>query len=151
MTTAAWCPEDELQAERDLLETYRERLREADLTIGSLNAKLLARPSQISIHRHQNGEDVGRSSNGRGSSITFSGSCSSIRSSRDNISSNSRRSRSDRSGQDGDGSGSVGDGGGAVVVVVVVIGVVVVVAAAAVMVVVAMAAAAAIVVVAVVM
>lgn len=50
----AWCPDEERQAERELMETYRERLREADRTIGGLNAKLSARPSQISVHRHQN-------------------------------------------------------------------------------------------------
>ena len=55
---AAWCPEEEIQAERDLLQTYRERLREADITINNLNAKLAARPSQSSVHRHQNGTKV---------------------------------------------------------------------------------------------
>ncbi|XP_076441594.1 galactosylgalactosylxylosylprotein 3-beta-glucuronosyltransferase 3-like isoform X2 [Babylonia areolata] len=51
---AAWCPDEEVQAERELLETYRERLQKADITINNLNAKLSARPSQISVHRHQN-------------------------------------------------------------------------------------------------
>lgn len=49
---AAWCPADEQREERELLETYRDRLREADMTIGRLNAKLAARPSLVSIHRH---------------------------------------------------------------------------------------------------
>ena len=54
---AAWCPE-EVQAEQDLLETYRQRLREADLTINNLSARLHARPSLSSIHRHQNGTGI---------------------------------------------------------------------------------------------
>ncbi|KAL8583833.1 hypothetical protein ACOMHN_040302 [Nucella lapillus] len=51
---AAWCPDEERQAERELLETYRERLREADRTINGLKTKLSVQPSQISVHRHQN-------------------------------------------------------------------------------------------------
>ncbi|KAK7103990.1 galactosylgalactosylxylosylprotein 3-beta-glucuronosyltransferase 3-like [Littorina saxatilis] len=52
---AAWCPEEEeIKAGQDLLETYRERIREADVTINQLNAKLRARPSLESIHKHQN-------------------------------------------------------------------------------------------------
>ena len=58
LMAAAWCSEEEIQAERDLLETYRERLREADITINNLNAKLAARPSLTSIHRHQNGTNT---------------------------------------------------------------------------------------------
>lgn len=46
---AAWCPEDEYQAQHDLLESYRQRLEVADVKIKSLSGQLSTKAIRAAV------------------------------------------------------------------------------------------------------